>query len=139
LPKILTQALAADLPASIIADLLGMHINTAIRWIDYAGRDWTDYLAARAVESLPISDAVQTHPTVAEAGLQMSVPGVALLVTLIRADPIEQSPPSDIHVCTCCRYTVVVSVPGLIMPLTRPLRSSPDARAGVRPGGCSQL
>jgi hypothetical protein len=40
------MALAADLPAAIIADLLGMHINTAIRWVKYAGRDWADYLAA---------------------------------------------------------------------------------------------
>jgi hypothetical protein len=44
------MALAADLPAAIIADLLGMQINTAIRWVRYAGRDWADYLAARAAE-----------------------------------------------------------------------------------------
>jgi hypothetical protein len=44
------MALAADLPAAIIADLLGMHINTAIRWVRYAGRDWADYLAARAAD-----------------------------------------------------------------------------------------
>jgi hypothetical protein len=44
------MALAADLPAAIIADLLGMHVNTAIRWVRYAGRDWADYLAARAAE-----------------------------------------------------------------------------------------
>ena len=44
------MALAADLPAAIIADLLGMHINTAIRWLRFAGRDWADYLAARAAE-----------------------------------------------------------------------------------------
>ena len=44
------MALAADLPAAIIADLLGMHINTAIRWVRYAGRDWAEYLAARATE-----------------------------------------------------------------------------------------
>ncbi len=43
-------ALAADLPAAILADLLGMHINTAVRWVTYARRDWTDYLAARAAE-----------------------------------------------------------------------------------------
>jgi hypothetical protein len=28
-----------------------MHINTAVRWVTYARRDWTDYLAARAAES----------------------------------------------------------------------------------------
>jgi hypothetical protein len=25
-------------------------INTAIRWVRYVGRDWADYLAARAAE-----------------------------------------------------------------------------------------
>jgi hypothetical protein len=43
-------ALAAGLPAAILADLLGMHIHTAVRWVTYARRDWTDYLAARAAE-----------------------------------------------------------------------------------------
>jgi hypothetical protein len=41
-------ALAADLPAPILADLLGLHITTATRWVDYARRDWSIYLAARA-------------------------------------------------------------------------------------------
>lgn len=41
------MALASDLPAPILADLLGMHINTAVRWVQFARRDWTDYLAAR--------------------------------------------------------------------------------------------
>ncbi len=41
-------ALAADLPAAILADLLGMHVHTAVRWVTYARRDWADYLAARA-------------------------------------------------------------------------------------------
>jgi hypothetical protein len=45
-----TAALAADLPAAILADALGMHINTAVRWVTYARRDWADYLAARAAE-----------------------------------------------------------------------------------------
>jgi len=35
-------ALAADLPAAVLADLLGMHINTAVRWVKYVGRDWAD-------------------------------------------------------------------------------------------------
>jgi hypothetical protein len=43
-------ALAADLPAAVLADLLGMHINTAVRWVKYGGRDWADFIAARAVE-----------------------------------------------------------------------------------------
>lgn len=40
--------LAAELPAPLLADLLGMHITTASRWVDYARRDWSSYLAARA-------------------------------------------------------------------------------------------
>jgi hypothetical protein len=41
-------ALAADLPAAILADL---HVNTAVRWVTYASRDWTGYLAARAADT----------------------------------------------------------------------------------------
>jgi hypothetical protein len=44
------QHLAADLPAAILAGLLGMHVNTAVRWVTYARRDWTGYLAARAAD-----------------------------------------------------------------------------------------
>jgi hypothetical protein len=40
-------ALAADLPAAVLADLLDIHINTAITWSTYAQTDWTTYLAAR--------------------------------------------------------------------------------------------
>ena len=40
--------LAADLPAAVLADLLGLHINTAVRWVKRASRDWASYLAARA-------------------------------------------------------------------------------------------
>ncbi|HZD02452.1 MAG TPA: hypothetical protein VFA46_20365 [Actinomycetes bacterium] len=42
---------AADLPATILADLLGMHVHTAVRWVTYARRDWADYLAARAADT----------------------------------------------------------------------------------------
>jgi ribosomal protein L40E len=41
-------ALAADLPAPVLADLLGLHVATASRWVVYAKRDWSTYLAARA-------------------------------------------------------------------------------------------
>ncbi|MBA8924515.1 hypothetical protein BC739_009081 [Kutzneria viridogrisea] len=43
-------ALAADLPAAILADLLGLHVNTAVRWVTYARRDWADYLVLRAAD-----------------------------------------------------------------------------------------
>jgi len=41
-------ALVADIPPPILADLLGLHVNTTVRWAGVARRDWTDYLAARA-------------------------------------------------------------------------------------------
>jgi hypothetical protein len=59
-------ALAADLPAAILADLLGMHANTAVRWVIYARRDWTDYLADRAEEQIKkqeIAHAPKHSPT----------------------------------------------------------------------------
>jgi hypothetical protein len=40
-------ALLEDVPPAILADLLGLHISTAVRWADIARRDWTAYLAAR--------------------------------------------------------------------------------------------
>lgn len=43
--------LAADLPAAVLAGLLGMHINTAVRWAHRAKRDWASYLAARSADS----------------------------------------------------------------------------------------
>ncbi|HEV3169947.1 MAG TPA: hypothetical protein VGZ32_06390 [Actinocrinis sp.] len=44
-------ALAADMPAAILADLLGIHIATAAYWVSYVKRDWADYVAARAVDT----------------------------------------------------------------------------------------
>lgn len=41
-------SLAADLPAPILADLLGLHINTAVRWVRRSKRDWTSYVETRA-------------------------------------------------------------------------------------------
>ncbi|MFC5665588.1 hypothetical protein ACFP3U_21740 [Kitasatospora misakiensis] len=40
-------ALASDLPAAVLADLLGIHITTAVRWVRLVKRDWTSYLASR--------------------------------------------------------------------------------------------
>jgi hypothetical protein len=49
-------ALASDLPAAVLADLLGIHINTAVRWVTYARQDWTAYLAARDADLTPAPD-----------------------------------------------------------------------------------
>ncbi|MGW4411971.1 hypothetical protein ACWEJ6_48750 [Nonomuraea sp. NPDC004702] len=43
-------AIASDLPAAILADLLGLHVNTAVHWVTYARGDWTDRLTDRAAE-----------------------------------------------------------------------------------------
>jgi len=39
--------LGAQLPAKVLADLLNIHINTAVRWTKTAGGDWTNYAADR--------------------------------------------------------------------------------------------
>jgi hypothetical protein len=41
-------ALAEDLPAPVLADLLDMHITTALRWTTLVKRDWSSYISARA-------------------------------------------------------------------------------------------
>ena len=40
--------LAAQLPAAVLADLLGLHETTATKWINQAGGDWTCYAAELA-------------------------------------------------------------------------------------------
>jgi hypothetical protein len=60
--------LASDLPAPILADLLGLHITTAERWVGYARRDWTAYLAARDSERRPPGD----RPTVTRSDTKRS-------------------------------------------------------------------
>jgi len=32
----------------VLADLFDMHINTAVRWVHRAKRDWSSYIATRA-------------------------------------------------------------------------------------------
>ena len=40
--------LAAQLPAAVLADLLGLHQNTAAKWMHQAGGDWSRYAAELA-------------------------------------------------------------------------------------------
>ena len=40
--------LAAQLPAAVLADLLGLHPTTAVAWMHQAGGDWTRYAAQLA-------------------------------------------------------------------------------------------
>ncbi len=44
-------ALAAELPASVLADLTGISISTAERWSQWAKRDWTAYVGQRAADA----------------------------------------------------------------------------------------
>ena len=39
--------LGGELPAALLADLLGLHIHTANKWAQIAGRPWGDYPALR--------------------------------------------------------------------------------------------
>jgi hypothetical protein len=43
-------ALAAELPASVLADLTGISISTAERWSQWAKRDWAAYVGRRAAD-----------------------------------------------------------------------------------------
>ncbi|WP_439678454.1 XRE family transcriptional regulator [Embleya sp. MST-111070] len=43
-------ALVEHIPPAVLADLLGLHITTAVRWAEIARRDWTHYLAARDLD-----------------------------------------------------------------------------------------
>ncbi|MFD7082244.1 hypothetical protein [Streptomyces sp. NPDC059918] len=45
------SALASDLPAPVLSQILGMHINTAVDWVKYVKRDWTTYVGARGGDS----------------------------------------------------------------------------------------
>jgi hypothetical protein len=40
--------LAGQMPAAVLADLLGLHPTTAVRWMHEAGADWTRYAAELA-------------------------------------------------------------------------------------------
>ena len=40
--------LAAELPAPVLADLLGLHANTAVEWVRAARGDWSVYAASGA-------------------------------------------------------------------------------------------
>jgi hypothetical protein len=46
------MVLAAELPASVLADLTGISIGTAERWSQWAKRDWAAYVGQRAADDL---------------------------------------------------------------------------------------
>jgi len=54
-------ALAAELPASVLADLTGISISTAERWSQWAKRDWTSYIGQRAADLQAQAPAARTE------------------------------------------------------------------------------
>lgn len=44
------------MPAAVLADFLGIHVNTAVRRVNYARQDWTAYLAARDADLKSVPD-----------------------------------------------------------------------------------
>jgi len=44
--------LAAQLPAAVLADLLGLTPGTAVGWVNNAGGDWSRYKAALVNEAI---------------------------------------------------------------------------------------
>jgi hypothetical protein len=49
-------ALAAELPASVLADLTGINISAAERWSQWAKRDWAAYVGQRATDDRERTD-----------------------------------------------------------------------------------
>ncbi|HEX4099485.1 MAG TPA: hypothetical protein VHY21_02930, partial [Pseudonocardiaceae bacterium] len=47
-------ALAAELPPAVLADLLGLHYQTATRWAQLVSRDWYAYVATRPMNTAHI-------------------------------------------------------------------------------------
>ncbi|WP_053675917.1 hypothetical protein [Streptomyces sp. WM4235] len=43
-------ALSGGLPVPVLASILGLHPNTAVRWAGFTKTSWADYLAARTAD-----------------------------------------------------------------------------------------
>ena len=57
-------ALAAELPASVLADLTGISVGTAERWSHWAKRDWAAYVGQRTADDRRgIGSQKLTNPT----------------------------------------------------------------------------
>jgi len=57
-------ALAAELPASVLADLTGISVSTAERWSQWAKRDWATYVGQRTADDRGgIGSRKLTNPT----------------------------------------------------------------------------
>jgi hypothetical protein len=49
-------AWAAELPAPVLASILGLNVSTAEAWAQRTRRDWTSYIAQRATPNSPTAD-----------------------------------------------------------------------------------
>ena len=47
------QQLAAEIPAVVLAEMLGIAITTAVDWVHAAGGDWANYAAITATDAHP--------------------------------------------------------------------------------------
>lgn len=57
-------ALAAELPAPVLADLTGISVGTAERWSQWAKRDWAAYVGQRTADNRRgIGSQKLTNPT----------------------------------------------------------------------------
>lgn len=56
------QQLAAQVPAVILAELLGVAINTAVDWVHAAGGDWANYAATTAHTQPPLKAQQMQQP-----------------------------------------------------------------------------
>lgn len=45
--------LAGEIPAAILSEIVGVHVNTAANWADIAGRPWGEYPNIREVAGPP--------------------------------------------------------------------------------------
>ena len=70
-------AMTSDIPAPILADLLGVTPATAVRWADAVNTDWTHYLAARDQTSSTTDRTIElrTSGSVSSAGAAPNTPG----------------------------------------------------------------
>ncbi|HEY2508482.1 MAG TPA: hypothetical protein VGI58_18340 [Streptosporangiaceae bacterium] len=54
--------LAAELPASVLADLTGISISTAEGWSQWARRDWAAYVGKRVADGHEDADSRKRQP-----------------------------------------------------------------------------
>ncbi|MQA92860.1 MAG: hypothetical protein GEU90_21995 [Gemmatimonas sp.] len=45
--------LAAEVPASVLADMLGVHVTTAIKWVERVSGNWMTYVASKVSDRVP--------------------------------------------------------------------------------------